>query len=104
VVQDARTPASEGFVAGIRHSSWFTPVPSPDIHSAVSALKRQDVEGILWLRENFGRSLNSFRTHAVHVVVNGVDDNTARLVEGYMTNTWETWIGLRNLRGRQISF
>uniref|UniRef100_A0A7C3R039 ABC transporter permease n=1 Tax=Leptospirillum ferriphilum TaxID=178606 RepID=A0A7C3R039_9BACT len=104
VVQDARTPASEGFVAGIRHSPWFTPVPYPDIHSAVSALKRQDVEGILWLRENFGRSLNSFRTHAVHVVVNGVDDNTARLVEGYMTNTWETWIGLRNLRGRQISF
>ena len=104
VVQDARTPASEGFVAGIRHSPWFTPVTYPDIHSAVSALKRQDVEGILWLRENFGRSLNSFRTHSVHVVVNGVDDNTARLVEGYMTNAWETWIGLRNLRGRQISF
>jgi len=104
VVQDSRTPASEGFVAGLRHSPWFTPEFYPDIHTAVAALKRQDVEGILWLRENFGRSINSFRNHAVHVVVNGVDDNTARLVEGYLTNTWQTWILQRNLRGRQLSF
>lgn len=103
VVQESRTPASEGFVAGLRQSPWFTPETYPDIHSAVGALKRQDVEGILWLRENFGRSVNSFRSHAAHVVVNGVDDNTARLVEGYLTNTWQTWIELRNLRGRQIS-
>ena len=90
VVTDSRTPASEGFVAGIRHSPWFVARSYPDIHSAISALKRQDVEGILWLRENFGRSLESFRTHGAHVVVNGVDDNTARLVEGYLTNTWQT--------------
>ena len=104
VVSDSRTPASEGFVAGIRHSPWFVARSYPDIHSAISALKRQDVEGILWLRENFGRSLESFRTHGAHVVVNGVDDNTARLVEGYLTNTWQTWIGIRNLRGRILTF
>ncbi|MDA8028210.1 MAG: ABC transporter permease [Nitrospiraceae bacterium] len=104
VVQESRTPASEGFVAGLRQSPWFVPRSYPDIHSAVAALRRQDVEGILWLRENFGRSIESFRTHGAHVVVDGVDDNTARLVEGYLTNTWETWIGFRNLRGRALSF
>ena len=104
VVSESRTPSSEGFVAGIRQSPWFVARSYPDIHSAISALKRQDVEGILWLRENFGRSLESFRTHGAHVVVNGVDDNTARLVEGYLTNTWQTWIGLRNLRGRTLTF
>ncbi|MCL4484850.1 MAG: ABC transporter permease [Nitrospirae bacterium] len=104
VVQESRTPASEGFVAGLRQSPWFVPRSYPDIHSAIAALKRQDVEGILWLRENFGRSIESFRTHGVHVVVDGVDDNTARLVEGYLTNTWETWIGFRNTRGRALSF
>jgi ABC-2 type transport system permease protein len=104
VVQESRTPASEGFVAGLRRSPWFTPLSYPDIHSAVAALKRQDVDGILWLRENFGRSINSFRNHGAHVVVNGVDDNTARLVEGYLTNTWASWIGFRNLRGRALSF
>jgi ABC-2 type transport system permease protein len=104
VVQDSRTPASEGFAAGLRHSPWFTPTSYPDIHSAILALKRQDVDGILWLREDFGRSINSFRTHGVHVIVNGVDDNTARLLEGYLTNTWAKWLELRNLRGRQLSF
>ncbi len=104
VVTESRTPASEGFVAGLRQSPWFVPRSYPDIHSAVAALRRQDVEGILWLRENFGRSIESFRTHGVHVVVDGVDDNTARLVEGYLTNTWDTWIGFRNERGRALSF
>ncbi|MEC4683932.1 MAG: ABC transporter permease [Nitrospirota bacterium] len=104
VVQDIRTPASEEFVAGVRHSPWFVPTSYPDIHSAIDALKRQDVDGILWLREDFGRSINSFRSHGVHVIVNGVDDNTARLLEGYLTNTWANWLELRNLRGRQVSF
>ena len=104
VVTESRTHISEGFVAGLRQSPWFSPRSYPDIHSAIAALKRQDVEGILWLRENFGRSVESFRTHGAHVVVNGVDDNTARLVEGYLTNTQQTWIGLRNLRGRTLSF
>jgi ABC-2 type transport system permease protein len=103
VVEDARTPAAEGFVAGLRHSPWFIPVPYPDIHDAVAALQRQDVDGILWLRENFGRSMESFRNHGVHVVVNGVDDNTARLVEGYLQNTWGNWLAQRNLRGRTLS-
>ncbi len=104
VVAESRTPASEGFVAGLRQSPWFVPRSYPDIRSAVEALRRQDVEGILWLRENFGRSIESFRTHGAHVVVDGVDDNTARLVEGYLSNTWNTWIGLRNQRGRALSF
>ena len=104
VVEEARTPAAEGFVAGLRHSPWFIPRPYPDIHDAVAALQRQDVDGILWLRENFGRSMESFRDHGVHVVVNGVDDNTARLVEGYLQNTWAGWLTQRNLRGRTLSF
>ena len=104
VVEEARTPAAEGFVAGLRHSPWFIPRPYPDIHDAVAALQRQDVDGILWLRENFGRSMESFRDHGVHVVVNGVDDNTARLVEGYIQNTWAGWLTQRNLRGRTLSF
>nr|EES53114.1 MAG: putative ABC transporter permease protein [Leptospirillum ferrodiazotrophum] len=104
VVEEARTPAAEGFVAGLRHSPWFIPRSYPDIHDAVAALQRQDVDGILWLRENFGRSMESFRDHGVHVVVNGVDDNTARLVEGYLQNTWAGWLTQRNLRGRTLSF
>ncbi len=104
VVADSRTSASEGFVAGLRQSPWFVPRSYPNIHEAIGALKRKDVDGILWLREDFGRSIQSFRTQGVDVVVNGVDDNTARLVEGYLTNTWATWIGLRNLRGRTLTF
>ncbi|MGC8529011.1 MAG: ABC transporter permease [Leptospirillia bacterium] len=104
VVEETRTPAAEGFVAGLRHSPWFITRSYPDIHDAVAALQRQDVDGILWLRENFGRSMESFRDHGVHVVVNGVDDNTARLVEGYLQNTWTGWLEQRNLRGRTLSF
>ena len=103
VVQDSRTPASEGFIASLRNSHWFSPRPYSNIHDAIGALKRQDVEGILWLRENFGRGIESFHNAPIHIVVDGVDDNTARLVEGYLTNTWQTWLTLRNQRGRLAS-
>ncbi len=100
VVQDSRTPASEGFVASLRNSRWFSARPYANLHDAVEALKRQDVEGILWLRENFGREIESFHNGPIHVIVDGVDDNTARLVEGYLNDTWQTWLALRNQRGR----
>jgi ABC-2 type transport system permease protein len=103
VVQDARTPASEGLVAGIRNSPWLTPRPYPDIHSAIEALKQNRVDGILWLRENFGRQVHSFRNGPVHVVVDGVDANTAGLVEGYLDQVWETWLSQKNRRGRDLS-
>lgn len=103
VVQDARTPASEGLVAGLRNSPWLTPRPYPDIHSAIEALKLARVDGILWLREDFGRQVHSFRNGPVHVVVDGVDANTARLVEGYLDQVWETWLTQRNQRGRDLS-
>ena len=103
VVQDSRTPASEGFIASLRNSRWFSPKPYANIHDAIGALKRQDVEGILWLRENFGRGIESFHNAPIHVIVDGVDDNTARLVEGYLNNTWQTWLHLRAQRGRLSS-
>ncbi|MHB1285445.1 MAG: ABC transporter permease [Leptospirales bacterium] len=103
IVQDIRSPDSEGFAASLRNSPWFSPVPYSDIHSAVEAMKRQDVSGILWFRENFGRELHSFRNSPVHIVVDGVDDNTARLVMGYLTNVWQVWITHQNQRGRDLS-
>lgn len=103
VVQDSRSPASEGLVAGVRNSPWFAPRTYPDIHSAIDALNHNTVDGILWLRENFGRQVHSFRNGPVHVVVDGVDANTAGLVEGYLEQVWETWLAQRNLRGRDLS-
>ena len=50
------------------------------------------VDGIVWLRGDFSRQLLSGATAQVGVIVNGVDANKARLIEGYVGGVWLTWL------------
>ena len=54
----------------------------------------REVQGIVWLRADFARRLQAGGA-PIGVIVNGVDANDARLVEGYLQQVWADWIRVR---------
>ena len=55
----------------------------------------RQVNGIVWLRSDFSRRANSLGAAPIGVIVNGVDANNARIIEGYVQQIWATWLVAR---------
>ena len=86
---------TEAFAAGLAQSPYFEPRRFTDMTAASAALRRRQVEGILWLRQDFSRRLLRGETAPFSIVVNGVDANSARLLEGYLQGVWQNWLQQR---------
>ena len=92
IVVDAPSPQAASFVAGFRQSDYFDMHPYADIGAARSALQARRIGGIVWLRADFARLALSGGDAPVGVVVNGVDANDARILEGYVQGVWVQWL------------
>ncbi len=90
-------PAAEtaSFTGHLQQSPYFAPVALPDIQAAERAIGRREISAILWLREDFTRKLLGSGGAPIGVMLDGVDANTARIVEGYLQQTWQTWLAAR---------
>ncbi len=92
VVVEEPDADTASFVAAFQHSRYFAPVAMANMAEAEQALQARRVNGIVHLRENFARQRRSAGGAPVQIILNGVDANTARLVQGYVTGAWETWL------------
>ena len=81
--------------AGFAYSNYFAPRHFAAIQEAQSALERREVDGIVWLRADFARRLASTGDAPIGVIVNGVNANQARLVQGYVQGVWIGWLQQR---------
>ncbi len=99
VVVEHQTRETSDFVAGLRHSRYFSPVIMTSIQEAERSLMKRDVDGIVWIRGNFGRQMLSTGNAPIGVIVNGVDANQARIIEGYMQGVWIKWIEQASIEG-----
>lgn len=95
LVVEHSTPLTASFTGGFSHSEYFAPRHFDDIRAAETALADGRVKGIVWLRGNFAARVLAADPADIGVFVNGVDANTARLVEGYVQGVWSTWLGQR---------
>lgn len=95
VVMEKSSPQATSLLSGFNQSDYFQPVPMRSIQEAEQALMHRRVDGIIWLRHNFDRRLLRGKTAPVGVIVNGVDSNKARLIEGYVTGVWFNWLQRR---------
>jgi ABC-2 type transport system permease protein len=86
---DANTASLTG---AFQHSDYFDPVSYNNIQQAEQALMAHDVDGIVWLRNDFSARLLSSSDATIGVFVNGVDANQARITEGYIQGVWQTWL------------
>jgi len=90
VEQPNRDTAS--FMAGFFQSPYFVPVRFSTVQEADAAMRARRVDGIVWLRSDFSRLLLSGGDAPIGLIVNGVDANNARIVEGYLQQVWADWL------------
>ena len=104
LVVERPTPVSARFTAGFLASPYFSPRRVATIQAAQELLMRGEVDGIVWLRSDFERKLLSGREAPISVLVNGVDANTARIIEGYVQGAWQRWLAAwAKSSGRELS-
>ncbi|OCX71190.1 hypothetical protein A6M27_12975 [Acidithiobacillus thiooxidans] len=97
VVVDQPTAETSAFVGGLQHSPYFTPEIYGSLHQAREAVMDRKVDGIVWLRADFSRQVIQGKTAPIGMLVNGVDANNARIMEGYMQGVWQNWLQQRAL-------
>lgn len=108
VEQPDATTAS--FTGSFYRSPYFSPQRLPNMRSAQQALMAREVKGIVRLRADFTRKVQAASTATgmtaapIQLIVNGVDANTARMVEGYVQGVWGNWLEQRAAaRGANLS-
>ena len=97
VVVDQPTAETSAFVGGLQQSRYFEPQIYTSMHSARQALMARKADGILWLRSDFSRQILRGNTASIGVLINGVDANNARILEGYLQGIWQNWLQQRAL-------
>ena len=86
---DTNTASLTGAFAG---SDYFVPLRYNNIQQAEQSLMAHDVDGIVWLRNDFSDHLLTAGNAPIGIFVNGVDANQARITEGYIQGVWQTWL------------
>lgn len=94
VIEQPSADAAE-FSGAFRQSDFLRPRFFADMRAARQALSTGEVNGIVRLRADFARALHDRRGASIQVIVNGVDANTARIVQGYVQGVWANWLAQR---------
>ena len=94
LVVEQPTADTASFVAQFEQSPYFRPRRFDTIQQADRAMKAHEVKGIVWLRADFSRQLGAGAA-PIGVIVNGVDANDARIIEGYLQQIWAGWLTAR---------
>ena len=92
VVVDRPSADSADFTAAFEGSRYFSPRRMAGMGKATEALLEGSVDAIVHLRSDFAARERSRAGAAVQVIVNGVDANNSRLVEGYLDGALSTWL------------
>ncbi len=80
------------FTGAFAHSPFFRPRRYLTIQRAERAMAARRVAAIVWLPSDFARRAATGGDSPIGVIVNGVDANDARLIEGYVQQVWAGWL------------
>ncbi|WP_035273034.1 ABC transporter permease [Desulfogranum japonicum] len=104
IVVEQHGQATDSFIGSFGANPYFTPRHMGSIQEAENALKNAEVDGIVWLQHTFEQEYLAHQSPPVHLIVNGGDANTARLVEGYVQGIWANWLNQEaRLSGRKMN-
>lgn len=96
VVADAPDAQTAGLFAAFRQSRYFDIRAETDLAGARHALRQRKIQAIIHVPADFStKLLNPQHQAPVQLIVNGVDANQARLIEGYVTAAWQGWMAAR---------
>lgn len=92
LVVESPSPQTESFTSAFRKSVYYKPIVMQNIRQADMALMSNRINAIIQLQGNFAARLSGHRPISVQLIVNGVDANKARIVEGYVGTTLHEWL------------
>jgi len=101
VVVEEPSGLTESFTAAFTQSPYFDPRSFRFVQEAEQALMQRRVKAIVWMRGDFTEKQLSAGRAPIGVIVDGVDANNARLIEGYVQGVWANWVEqFASARGR----
>lgn len=103
LVAEAPSADSADFFAALEGTHYFAPTRLDSMAAAEQALRAGEVRGIVRLRAGFARDARRGEGAPIQVIVDGVDANTARLVQGYVEGAWGNWVQARAARQGQTA-
>jgi len=92
VIED-QTPEAWGFYGAFQNPKYFRPFLAQTMEDAERAMVAGRADGIVRVRSDFADSLRRGESAPVQVIVNGVDANNARIVQGYVEGAYGAWLG-----------
>jgi ABC-2 type transport system permease protein len=92
LVVEKPTPDTASLCGAFEQSRYFDPRHMNRMHAALQAMAAHRIQAIVHLREDFSRRLGSARNAGIQLIVNGVDANTARIIEGYVQGVYANWL------------
>ncbi len=92
IIVENEGPVANSLASNFMNSEYFIPVRLKHIQQADEALNQSRIQGFVWIKDDFEKKLLSNRTPRISLNVNGVDANTARLIEGYVQGIWVKWL------------
>ncbi len=95
IVVESPSPEAAAFAGSFEQSEYLSPQRFSTIQEAEQALITHEVDGIVWLRSDFEEKLLSGADAPIGVIINGVDANTAHIIEGYVNGAWLSWLQQR---------
>jgi len=95
IVVESPSAEASAFAASFEQSEYFSPQRFGTIQDAEQALTHHAVNGIVWLRSDFEAKLLSGESAPIGVIINGVDANTAHIIDGYVNGVWTSWLQQR---------
>lgn len=95
IVIESQSVEAENFAASFNQSDYFSPQRFDTIQHAEQAMIKHELDGIVWLRSDFEKNLLSGTDNPIGVIINGVDANTAHIIENYVNGVWASWLQKR---------
>jgi ABC-2 type transport system permease protein len=92
IVMEDPGPEAAGFAAALKGNDYFQPFMLSNLPAAKEQMMLGNVKAIVVIKQDFARDLYTSQDAAVQVLVNGIDANYARLVQGYIQGAWATWM------------
>lgn len=96
LVVEQQSVEAQSFVAAFAQSVYFSPHYFRSRQQAVEALRQHRVDGIVVLAADFVARYKGSGKAPVQVISNGVDANSARLLQAYVEGVWRTWLQQRD--------
>jgi ABC-2 type transport system permease protein len=102
IVSQDTSPTAQDVVAGFYLSPYFTVTRLHSMAEAQSLMRAGKVEAIVYLQSDFSRRLSASDA-TIQVLVNGVDANRARVLEGFAQGAIAQWSNKRAVSGAAIA-